>query len=509
MKKIFIIHPFLFAAFPVLALFAQNINQILFFKTLMPMAVVLGLTTLLLLLFRLILKDTKKAAIIVSIFLIFFFSYGHVFNIIQDWWQIKHRYLLLSWGISFICIAYFTIKTPKNLHNFTNILNIIATSLVIISLINIGAYEFRSTNWQNTPIVENTEIEPTNLRIPSMPRDIYYIIFDRYASESTLKEIYNFDNSVFIDYLSSKGFYIASKSRSNYLKTAHSLASSLNMEYINYLSGKVGEESDDYKPLFAMLQNYKVWRFLKSRGYKFINFGSWWEGTSRNKYADININWAEDEFSYLLYRTTAFYPIDEKFEITKFANFRLRQYDRVLWKFDEIAQVPTIKEPTFVFAHMLIPHRPYVFDRNGNFLSEQELRSEKENYIEQLIFTNNKITSLIEKLLSHSKSLPIIILQADEGPFPKRYVDEGINFNWRQATEKEFRQKMRILNAYYLPGVDKDILYPSITPVNSFRVIFNLYFNTNFELLPDESYAFTDGRHIYKFFNVTDKVNYH
>ncbi len=67
---------------------------------------------------------------------------------------------------------------------------------------------------------------------------------------------------------------------------------------------------------------------------------------------------------------------------------------------------------------------------------------------------------------------------------------------------------MRILNAYYLPGVDKDILYPSITPVNSFRLIFNLYFDTNFELLPDENYAFVDGRHIYKFFNVTDKVGY-
>ncbi len=510
MKKIFIIHPFLFAAFPVLALFAQNRNQILFFKTLMPMAVVLGLTTLLLLLLRLILKDTKKAAIIVSMFLIFFFSYGHVFNIIQDWWQIKHRYLLLPWGILFICIAYFTIKTPKNLYNFTNILNIIAISLVIISLVNIGTYEFRSTNWQNTPIVENTEIELTNSRTPIMLRDIYYIIFDRYASESTLKEIYNFDNSVFIDYLSSKGFYIASKSRSNYLRTPQSLASSLNMEYINYLSDKVEEESNDYKPLFAMLQNYKVWYFLKSRGYKFIHFGSWWEPTRKNKYANFNFIYKSVyEFSNLLYQTTALYPINARFEITISRDTRTRQYNRVLWKFDKIAQIPNIKEPTFVFAHMITPHPPYVFDRNGNFLSKQELKSRKENYIEQLIFTNNKIMSLIEKLLSHSKPSPIIILQADEGPMPERYLDELLDFNWRHATEKEFRQKMRILNAYYLPGVNKDILYPSITPVNSFRVIFNLYFNTNIELLPDESYAFPDERHVYELFNVTDKLNYH
>lgn len=508
MKKTFIIHPFLFAAFPVLALFTRNIEEVSFFKTLPPMAVVLGFTALLLLLFRLILKDTKKAAILVSIFLIFFFSYGHVFNIIQGWWQIKHRYIFPPWGIVFICITYFTIKTSKDLHSFTKILNVIATSLVIISLINIGTYEFRSTNWQYTPMAENTKIEPTNSRVPSVPRDIYYIIFDRYVSESTLKEVYNFDNSVFIDYLSNKGFYVASKSRSNYLTSSHSLASSLNMEYINYLSDKMGEKSNIFRPLYAMIQNNKILQFIKSRGYKYIHFVTRWGSTSRNKYADINfVGSVVDEFSLLLYQTTALCTIDEAFQITKFADPLLIRYNRILWKLNKIAQIPNIKEPTFTFAHMLIPHAPYVFDRNGNFLPIEKRKSEKENYIEQLIAVNNLIINLIEKLLSNSKPSPIIIIQADEGTHPKRYKDDIINFNWRLATEEELRQKTGILNAYYLPGMNKDILYPSITPVNSFRVIFNLYFNTNFELLPDESYAHESYRYIYKFFNVTDKVN--
>jgi hypothetical protein len=154
---------------------------------------------------------------------------------------------------------------------------------------------------------------------------------------------------------------------------------------------------------------------------------------------------------------------------------------------------------------MIIPHRPYVFDRYGNFPSKEEVdkRGKKKSYIEQLIFANKKIEVLINKLLSKSESPPIIILQADEGVYPQREIE-----GWKQATKAELRQKMRILNAYYLPHTDKNVLYPSITPVNSFRLIFNLYFDTDFELLPDESYIFVDQHHIYKFSNVTDIVGY-
>lgn len=113
---------------------------------------------------------------------------------------------------------------------------------------------------------------------------------------------------------------------------------------------------------------------------------------------------------------------------------------------------------------------------------------------------------IIDKLLSDSKTQPIIILQSDEGTFPERYEHEGESFNWKNATVNELREKMGILNAYYFPSRSKNILYPSITPVNSFRLVFNLYFDTNFELLPDKSFAFTDHNHLYSFFNVTDKI---
>ena len=512
MKRPLVIHPFLFGLFPILFLFAHNIGEVSSSEILLPTAIVLGFTLLLLLLSRLILKDNQKAGIVVSIFLVLVFSYGHVREA-TGWGRIiMERYLFLSWSILFICGAYSIIRTQRDLHNFTKILNIVATFLVVISLINILPYKLKT--WFISQDMKSTENMRTDLansrKVDTLP-DIYYIILDRYASASTLKEIYNFDNSEFINCLSDKGFYLASKSKSNYLCTAHSLAASLNMEYINYLSDKTGRKSNDRMPIFAMLQDYKVWRFLKSKGYELIHLGSAWHPTSRNKYADINYNWPLSlEFPLLLYKTTMLHSIDNKLGITEFGNDNLRQWKRILYEFDKLAEIPNMEEPTFTFAHMLLPHLPFVFDRNGNFLSKEEAkkRSRVVNYLDQLIFANKKIKVLVDKLMAKSASPPIIILQADEGPDPQRYSNDRLDFNWKQATVMELREKTRILNAYYLPGINKNALYPSITPVNSFRLIFDLYFDTHFELLPDKTYAFVDQSHIYDFFEVTAKVEY-
>jgi len=158
------------------------------------------------------------------------------------------------------------------------------------------------------------------------------------------------------------------------------------------------------------------------------------------------------------------------------------------------------------FAHMLIPHDPYVFDRDGNYLTATQSgkRTPEVNFVDHVVFANKQAEALIDQLLSASEIAPIIILQADEGPHIPRGTDRSSK--WNAASEEELLAvKARILNAYYLPGVKKDALYQSISPVNSFRVLFNLYFNTNLELLPDKVYGHEQDRP-YAFCDITDKV---
>lgn len=509
MKKTFIIHPFLWAAFPILFLFSQNVNLVAFSEILMPISLVLLVTILLFLFLKQVLKDSQKAGVIVSLFLLMCFSFGHVLHTYQGWpvvSLISGRGLFLLWWGWFIFGAYYFRKTQRNLNNLTLILNVVSFSLVMISLANIGTHKIRAWfSWQNVP--PRPEMISLDLTQPDAFPDIYYIILDTYPRATTLKEIYGFDNQEFIDWLESKGFYIASESSSNYHKTNHSLASSLNMKYINFLSEDYGEDFTDLKPIYELLQDYQVWRILKSKGYQFIHFGSFWNATSRNRYADSNFNlYPIPEFSMMVYKTTIFYPIGVRL---RFLDERLIHWQRVQYKFGKLAETRKMKGPKFVFAHMLVPHGPFVFKENGEFLTEEELSKKDTNeaYLDQLTFTNKKIKELFDKLLANEESATIIVLQSDEGTYPTRYAIAGDDeFDWRQATPPELKEKMGILNAYFLPGVEGEALYPLISPVNSFRVIFNLYFGANLELLPDEHYVYQDVKHPYKFIDVTEEI---
>jgi len=507
-KKYHIVHPLLFAIFPVLFLYSQNKEYVPVVETLLPAAVTVIFMMLLMLILGLALRNYEKAAIIVSLFLILFFSYGHIFR--YGWGElrvVRHRYLIPASGVLYICGVCALLRMRRGLRNFTRFLNFFSIFLVAFSVTDVGIYKIKTIGDlpHGTDRIEVREKGARVLNTGKSP-DIYYIIFDRYGSSGVMKEYYDYDNSEFIDFLSETGFYVASESKANYLKTVHSLASSLNMEYINYLCDELGEECNNWAPLHSILQDYKVWRFLRSRGYKFVHFGSWYNATHMNKYADINISYSHalPEFMSVLYRTTILAPVIDRFGF----NDHQIHYNRVLFKFKKLADMARIKEPKFVFAHMLTPHAPYVFDRNGDFLTPELRRrlSQRERYIEQIICINEMIEELVETLLSDSEMPPVIVLQSDEGPLPRRYARDELNFNWNTAREGECREKMGILNAYYLPGVDKAVLYPEISPVNTFRVIFNLYFDTRHALLPDRCYAFEDQKHPYKFFDVTDKT---
>jgi len=515
MRKAFIIHPFLFAVFPIIFLLTYNIGEASFLEILIPSAIVLGFAILLLVFGWLVLKrNIRKSAVLVSLFLILFFSYGRIFDIVQGF-QIgsfvigRHRYLWILWGIIFIVCAYFIIRTKKDLRNFTNILNVVAIVLIVYSLVNIGIYKVKTRNiwqggsWEEKSISSEEKEDISSSEEESLP-DIYYIILDGYARSDVLEEIFDYDNSEFNEFLEERDFFIAYGGHSNYAQTFLSLSSSLNMEYINYLTDTVGEESEDMKLPTEMIQNSKVMFFLKSKGYKFITSSSGGGATDHNKYADLELRYGGlNEFLTLLVRTSMLNYFELKL-------IKEPARGRVLDSFDQLAGVPEIKGLKFVFAHIISPHPPYLFDRDGNPVpgGAEDIGifrwKRTDDYVNQLIFINKKTMALIDEILSKSDRPPVIIIQADHGSaatFDYK-VEGGV---WDHPTEDMYNERMSILNIYHLPEGGNSMLYDSITPVNTFRLIFNYYFNTDYELLDDQVY-YSSYNTPYKFINVTDIV---
>jgi hypothetical protein len=512
-KKSFVIHPFLFAIFPILVFYAYNMAELSFSVTLLPLAFASGFALLLLALSWLILRNVRKAGIVVSIFLILFFSYGYAIDLVWGWgvgnFNIRGvlvgtpaRYVLLIWAALFVGGAYLTIRTHRDFRNLTIILNVVAVTLVLVPSISIGAYELKRPSIAPEDTTAAIVLDPGET--DTLP-DIYYIVLDAYASAGVLEEIFDFDNSEFIDYLTEKGFYVASESRSNYKPTRFSLASSLNMKYVNTLIDEVRVGSKDMRILTQMVKDNLVTDLARSVGYKYIHFATWLEPTLYNEHADMNIRCDQkkaaglnllSEFNKVLIQTTLLRVFEKQL---LFAGYR----EYVLQAFDKLAEMPGIQGPKFVFAHIICPHAPYVFGADGEPIEVTDWRldsasKQREKYLNQLQFVNKKVEVFVDEILSKSETPPIIILQADHGP---RFACAQNECSRKETLEDRFG----ILNAYYLPQGGDDLLYQSISPVNTFRVVFNFYFGASFELLSDESYD-SPPRDPYNLVNVTEEL---
>ena len=96
-------------------------------------------------------------------------------------------------------------------------------------------------------------------------------------------------------------------------------------------------------------------------------------------------------------------------------------------------------------------------------------------------------------------------MQGDEGPYPEGLEGSG-EYKFRSLTPPQLRVRSAILNAYYLPGPGREQLYPSISPVNSFRLLFNAYFGTKLPMLPDRIFSHDSELRPYSLADVTSRV---
>jgi hypothetical protein len=411
--------------------------------------------------------------------------------------------MLACYGL-LVALAAILYRTRRQLSTLTGLANAVTAGMLLVPAATVA------TTFMGPRLSANA-LPPLPAASPRTEplRDIYYLVFDRYGDAPTIRDSYGYDNEAFYRYLARKGFFVAEASRSNYLKTALSLASSLNLTLLDTTALNVPPDSPEWAPVYELLADHRLGRFLKAQGYSYVHTGSWWWPTRKNPNATRNINsypftprplmtLLESGLVAPVFRMTASPRLDD----------RRQQWSRVNRDFAELERIPGLPGPKFVFAHVLVPHPPYVFKADGSFLTaEAEARtSDSSGYANQLIATNRKIEALIDRILADAAVPPIIVVQGDEGPYPIGTRKE--TFNWHTATSRQLLDKTGILNAYFLPGEAPPSLSPSITPVNSFRVILNHYFGTDLPLLPDRTYAHESDLRPYRFVDVTDRLKH-
>ena len=222
MKRHPVIHPFLFAIFPVLFVLAASLPILSPEQAIRPAIVFLAVSGIILLILYWLFKDWQRAGFLASMVVIMLYYYGYSYRLPRE---IHLFNLPISRHILIICfwVLFLGILSSKWLwqrvrpHVITNFMNISSGLAVLYAIYLLAAFWFTSTkdplvNWSRPP---NPAEDGIRLEETYRP-DIYYIILDGYARSDILQEIYNYDNSDFIDALKSRGFYVAEDSRSNY-----------------------------------------------------------------------------------------------------------------------------------------------------------------------------------------------------------------------------------------------------------------------------------------------------
>ncbi len=316
--------------------------------------------------------------------------------------------------------------------------------------------------------------------------DVYYVVLDGMLRPDLISAIHHVDSEGFSTGLRHRGFAVGGRTHSNYGQTLLSLASSLNMSYLDEVAGVMGSASDR-RPLATLIQTAGVVRRFKQLGYEFVMIGSDAPGTVNHQEADrcyCGLVKGLSEFETALLASTPAAPF-------RLVNLTFGAHrTKVEESFAAIEQVSRLRGPMFVFAHVLVPHPPFVFNGDGSFRAQRapfvfrdgsEFLGDRSDYTagyaQQVAFVMKRILKMIDEIDRHGGE-PVLVIQGDHG--------SGLRLDWDDPTRSDATERLGILAAVRLPG--NRAVPDDLTPVNLFRVVFNELFGDRYTLLPNRSY---------------------
>jgi len=372
--------------------------------------------------------------------------------------------------------------------------------------------------------------------IKSKP-NVYYLVFDRYASNETLKNIYNYDNSAMTNFLAGQGFVTRPNAYSNYPFTPQSVSSTLSMQYHAQLGKQFKQDAAGFQTAFPyrdILDKSPVSEIFKQNGYAYIQVSSWWDFTRNNPTANSEPSrsfrlrvfgmtfWMRDLQRDIINKSILSPLLLKGATVGKTAIIKYdrdynprENFESQMTALTAIAEnSKTQTKPQFTFGHILSPHDPYVFTETGESPTysvdrNDDQMDETQKYTNQLKYVNGRFQDLIRTIRTNDKNA-VVIIQADEGPYPKQFRGTLTPTHYYDPVNlplEQMRQKFGILASYYLPGVDKKTTQQQMTSsVNTFRFVLDQYLGYKLDPLPDCQFTAGNKYYMYTYRLVSGKL---
>lgn len=496
------LHPWLIAAYPVVFLYSHNIVYVDGGAVLRVLPMALGATTVLFLLLLAMLRAPLKAGVLTTVYAALFFAFGPVLDLVsgRDW--LGRSGLVAIWAVLAVA-ATVAVARKRESQPLNRGLNLVTGLLLLMPMLGIA-----SSTWDD---LRGTDEEAAGGRLVAggsavaVKRDIYYVVLDEYQRLDHLRSAYGFDNSAFEQQLIDRGFVIASRATSNYPVTLLSMAATLNMRYLDAVLSHP-KWPRVAKRLRGLTEGHLVGQILQQLGYTYVHISSGKHPTATSRIADVIYDYSPAgvhergkgslgavqhdyrEFAMLVLGTTLAGRLierqeQEKLVVSKAAPYTWYAPERALGAFKTAAEIAGREALTFTTLHVIKPHAPYMFDRDGNLLVKppgwhwRDGREDDQAMLDQLIYINKLVIDMIDSILERSEVTPIIIIQGDHG---------------ENTYEEDLPARLGVLSAFLFPDGGNELVYPSISNVNTFRILLSHYFGQDLKPLPDFGWVYDD-----------------
>jgi phosphoglycerol transferase MdoB-like AlkP superfamily enzyme len=238
---------------------------------------------------------------------------------------------------------------------------------------------------------------------------------------------------------------------------------------------------EEYIPAIS---NSQAMQYLKSLGYTTIVFNEHPVGFLPFQADIVHVDPDADSFTWnspfndfgvLVMDSTMVRPILAAVHVTDAGV--IAHAKRLLYIEQNVTQ-PDVPSPKFVYVHVLLPHSPFMFDENGNFIPLED-QYDWDKYLGMYIYSIRTAERMIADILASRSGgrEVVIILQSDHGA---RNFQNDTDSILLENFPAHFSYS--IVNAIRMPGCDESVLAQDFDPINTFPVIFNCYFNAEVPL---------------------------
>ncbi len=426
-------------------------------------------------------KNWMKAALIAFFIMAFHFFFGSIQDFLRNVFpgSFIAKYIFIL-PLSFCLFLFIIIPVKKRKRPLMQLAFYLNSLFLLLIVIDVMWLLTKTTSGKQKHIELSKEFIPCpECNTP----DVYIIIADEYAGDEELKNIFHYDDSAFFKQIKERGFHIIPNSSSNYFATPYSIASTLNMDYLEISAG-TKHRLLTYS--YETIRDNKFVRFLQSLRYRLYN------------YSDFSFKGhppaAQETFlpasTRLISGQTFLSRLDREIRFNLISKFNSQtEIRRVVYADREnngnllslTMNAGKIKSshPKIVFTHLMMPHYPYYYDKNGNeFPFELVIEGNQynlPNYIEYLQYSNKKLLEMVDQILKNSPTPPIIVLMGDHG---------FRHFRERVDTKYLFCNFVSV----HLPDGNYSAFKDSLTNVNLLRTLLNTSFHQQLSYLQDTTF---------------------